>query len=171
MKIQRTKLLLILIGFLLLLNITTIATVWFTRPTKGMSAEIQAGPKNFLIKKLRFDDEQAHEFEVLFEEHIEQMRGLRKQIADDKEELLVQITAEQPDTALAYQLMAAISASEEKAEKFTFSHFRKVREICTPEQKMKFDLLIGDIFKNMIGASHGNQRTPASPPPGGPPLP
>ena len=168
MKIERTKLLVILVVVLLALNITTLATIWIGKAQHNIRRDMQFGPKKLIIEKLHFDDVQIENFNVLVEEHQQQMKDLKEQIFESKEAFYAQLKNDAPDTTLAYQSIAHITSYEEKAEHITFEHFRKVRALCNPEQKQQFDIVIGEILKTMMGPQNDMHGGPMGPPPGGP---
>lgn len=167
MKIERTKLLVSLIVILVFINLTTLATIWLTKPTKAMGPEIPNGPKQFIIEKLDFDEEQTEAFDELRAEHFTEMQGLRKQIYESKESLYNLIKSDEVDTALMYSSIANIGMYEEKAERITLEHFRKVRQLCNEEQKQQFDLIISDVVR-MIMVPQQHHGGPLMGPPGGP---
>lgn len=168
MKIERTKLLVILVFVLLALNITTLATIWIGKAQLNMKHDMQFGAKKLIIEKLHFDESQIEEFNVLVEEHQQQMKDLKEQIFENKEAFYSQLKNDAPDTALAYQSIANITSFEEKSEHITFEHFRKVRALCDSDQKQKFDIVIGEILRTMMGPQNDMHRGPMGPPPGGP---
>ena len=168
MKIDKVKLLGILVVVLLLLNIATIAGVWVRLDPGKFRHEPPQGPKEFIISRLGFDDEQATAFEVLRREHFDTMETLRNQIRQEKEEMYDQLKSNATDTASAYHHLSNVIALEERAEKITFEHFRKVRALCDEEQKKHFDAIISQVIK-MIGMPH--RPGPGGPNGGLPPLP
>ena len=171
MKIERTRLLTLLVVVLVLLNLTTLATIWFRKSPQQLDADRREGPKNFIIQKLHFNEKQIEEFSALVDEHRTQMQELREQIAESKEQFYDQLKSDAPDTAMAYQQIASITQFEEQAERITFNHFKKVRAICSSEQKQEFDVVINEILRRMMGPSHGpHQGPPPMHPPGGPPC-
>lgn len=168
MKIKRTKLLTAVVIVLLLLNITTL-TVILMNKQGGTGRPMPEGPRKMIIERLHFDDEQVKAFDVLVEEHRQQMRELREKIAKNKEAFYDQLKQDDTDTATAYTQIASITRFEEEAERITFNHFKKVRALCNDEQKQQFDLVIRDILKNMT-APHERPHGPMDRPPGGPPV-
>ena len=54
----------------------------------------------------------------------------------------------------------------------TFDHFKKIRAMCTPAQKKKFDAIINEVLRMMNGPQGPPQPREGGrhhPPPGGPP--
>ncbi|MEI6508618.1 MAG: hypothetical protein WCO54_09025, partial [Bacteroidota bacterium] len=156
-----------LVILLVCINLTTLATIWLTRPAKSMGFDLPDGPKQFIIEKLHFNEEQIQAFDTLRKEHFEEMQGLRKQIYESKEDLYNQIKSDRVDTTIMFASIANIGRFEEKAERITMEHFRKVRQLCNDEQKQQFDLVISDVIKRiMLPPHHGQQQmhTPGSKP-------
>lgn len=163
MKVDKVKLLTTLVVLLLLLNIATIASVWVMRPGKHMGGV--HGPREYIISKLGFDEAQTEAFEALRKEHFDTIQKLREQIRSEKEEMYSGLKTKGNEND-AYAHLAKVIAYEEQAEKITFEHFRKVRELCDEEQKQHFDAIITQIIK-MVGVN--TPPPPHAPNHGGPP--
>ncbi len=148
MKLDKIKVLTTLVVVLLLINITTIASIWQIVDFKNLSlkAHQPQGPKEFIIAKLGLDKEQQQVFEVLRKEHFEQMSSLQQNIKTEKEAMYDLLKANSPDTAQTFAHIARIMQSEELLERLTFEHFRKVRALCNDEQKQHFDVIIDRIM-------------------------
>lgn len=162
MKIDKIKLLTGLVILLLLINITTIAGIWklIDPRTLTMMPPPPPSPKDFIISKLNLDDDQQKVFEELRKEHFEQMRGLQEQIRDEKDAMYDLLKSSSPDTVQTYLHIARIMQSEERLERITFEHFRKVRAICNQEQQQHFDAIIDQVMRMVMrpprqGGQHG----------------
>lgn len=172
MKVDKTKLLTGLVMVLLLLNLTTLAGIWRMMDWKHfrLMPPPPPSPKAFLIEKLGLNEDQQEVFEELREEHFSQMTALRTEIRQEKEALYDLLKNPEIDTATSYRHFSAIMSKEERLEKITFEHFRKLREVCNEEQKQHFDIIIDHVLQMVM---HG----PPQPGrhqhelPGPPPLP
>lgn len=165
MKIDKVKLLTILVVLLLFINVATIAGIWklIDPHTLGMMPPPPPSPKDFIISKLDLDEEQQKVFEELRKEHFEQMSGLQEQIRDEKDAMYDLLKSSSPDTTQTYLHIAKIMQSEERLERITFEHFRKVRAICNEEQQQHFDVIIDQVMRMVMrpprqGGSHGPSR-------------
>ncbi|MES2689507.1 MAG: periplasmic heavy metal sensor, partial [Bacteroidota bacterium] len=147
---------------LLLVNLTTLASIWpyidlqhftFTPPSPE-------NPKAFIFNKLNLDKEQQKVFEELRKEHFEEMKTLQASILDEKESMYEQLKSNLPDTVATYGHMARIMQQEEHLERITLEHFRKLRAICTDEQKQHFDVIIDKIM-HMVNKNSRNKNMPA----------
>lgn len=167
MKATKIKILSIAVVVLLLVNLTTLASIWpyidlrnftFTPPSPE-------NPKEFIINKLNLDEQQQQVFEDLRKEHFEEMKNLQASILDEKEAMYDQLKSNLPDTVAAYGHIARIMQQEERLDHITMEHFRKVRAICTDEQKQHFDVIIDKVMHivNKNARNTGNQPAHNSP--------
>lgn len=150
MKIPKVKILSILVVVLLVLNITTIAGAWKLLNKVNNADAKTSSAKNFLITKLEFDEEQQAQFETLRKEHFEQIAGLLTSIQNEKSDMYTLLKSNNPDTALTYMHIARIMQQEERLERITFEHFRKVRALCSDEQKQHFDVIIDQVLRMIM---------------------
>ncbi len=163
---------------LVLCNIGLIATIWLKPqhdgPPRGGS------PRDFVIKELKFTDDQTKKYDVLVQAHQEAMRKLRHDAADLRHELFANLKNEKEGNNVADSLVRLIGNNQKEIELTTYNHFAQVRALCTDAQKKDFDNIIGDVIKKMNGGPHpppGNRQGPpdhdngGGPPPGGPPPP
>ncbi|MES2560571.1 MAG: periplasmic heavy metal sensor [Bacteroidota bacterium] len=170
MKIDKIKLLTTLVVLLLLINIATIAGIWklIDPHTLGLMPPPPPSPKEFIISKLNLDEEQQKVFEELRKEHFEQMQGLQEQIREEKDAMYDLLKSANPDTTQTYLHIAKIMQSEERLERITFDHFRKVRAICNEEQQQHFDAIIDQVMRMVMrpprhGGPNGPHREPGPP--------
>ena len=161
MKIDKVKLLTILVVLLLVLNIATIAGIWklIDPQTLAMLPPPPTGAKEYIISKLDLDEEQQKVFEELRKEHFEQIQNLQEQIRVEKDAMYDLLKSAEPDTTVTFNHIAKIMQSEERLERVTFEHFRKVRAICNTEQQQHFDAIIDQIMRMVMrspipGAPH-----------------
>lgn len=170
MKVDKTKLLTTLVIVLLLMNITTLAGIWRMMDWKHfrLMPPPPPSPKEFLIEKLGLNEEQQLVFEELREEHFNQMSSLRNEIRQEKEALYDLLKNPVIDTTASYKHFALIMSKEERLEKITFEHFRKLREVCNEEQQQHFDIIIDRVLQMVMHGppQHGpHQRELPGPPP------
>lgn len=159
---------------LTILNIALIVSIWINKPHHGMGGPPphhhgqgrpdghERGPAGMLIRELGFSPEQIKQFEALKEEHHSSVEKLMENghgLRDGFFELLKNDSVNQ---TLVTEKAAAISENQKNIEMITFDHFKKVRAICNPEQKKRFDIIIEKVLRHM-GPPRGG--------PGGPPPP
>lgn len=135
----------IAIAVLLLLNVGTLFFLWSHRPP---SPEAR-GPFQFLVKATEMDEAQQATYRTLRDAHRTSMDAYRKQnsqIRSQMFELLKQHPANDPAVT---QLLDSLTSVKREEEILTYEHFRRVREICRPDQQSKFDAAIVEAIQSM----------------------
>lgn len=145
---------------LVLMNTALLCFTFYNRPGQNhppFAEKDRRGPGALLIRELELDEKQIEKFELLKEEHHSQVgKYLRegKQFRDLMFEKLHTTASPAEVSALADSI-----ASKQKAiEVLTFYHFSMVRELCSEQQKKKFDEIIGDVLRSMARPPHPEQR-------------
>ena len=149
---ENTRFLKLLIGGLLLLNLSTLAFFWFAGPPGP-----KGGPGKYLVEKLQLDDQQQIAYTKIREEHQRVSRDYQQEMNSRHKRLFDLLASPVVDSLRMLQIADSISIRQKAMELYTFEHFRTLRGICRPEQQQKFDAIIGDAVKQM------------GPPPGGRP--
>ena len=151
-NILNNKIVLWLIGLLILGNIATLTFFWIGH----LKNQRDNSPKEFLVKKLNFTDSQKNEYFKLAMEHNESAKIIREQIKLDKENLFQLLKSDNISDSMRNELVFKVSKSIQSLDILTFEHFKKVRTICTDEQKPKFDELI----QKMVNSVNNPQKGP-----------
>lgn len=164
MKAAKIKILSIAVVVLLLVNLTTLASIWPYINLKNFTFTPPApeNTKEFIINKLNLDKEQQEVFEELRNTHFEEMKALQTNISDEKDAMYGQLKSNLPDTVATYGHIARIMQHEERLDHITLEHFRKVRAICNDEQKQHFDVIIDKVMHIANKGSHKNNNMPAT---------
>lgn len=133
---KKTKL---IIAILILLNLVLATFLFLGSPNKGM----QPSPKEIIVEKLGFDEDQEEQYQKLIEEHQLEMMGLHKEIKKNKT-LLYKGIAEDNKT-YNDSIISIIGNNFEKIEQVHYNHFKGIKNICNQDQKQKFDALTKEI--------------------------
>jgi Spy/CpxP family protein refolding chaperone len=138
------------IAILILANITTLVFYWVGhfRNQKNNS------PKNFLAKSLHFSESQKNAYFELAKNHNENANKIREQIKIDKENLFQLLKTDQIVDSVKNNAALKVSLSIQSLDILTFDHFKKVRALCTEEQKPEFNQLI----QKMVNSVNNTQK-------------
>ena len=139
-----------LIGILILANIATLMFFWIGH----LKNQKNHSPKEFLAKSLHFSESQKNAYFELAKDHNESANKIREQIKINKEELFQLLKSEKIDDSIKKNAALKISISIQALDMLTFEHFKKVRALCTEEQKPKFDELI----QKMVNSVNNTQK-------------
>jgi uncharacterized membrane-anchored protein YhcB (DUF1043 family) len=140
---NKFRVLWIAIIVLIVLNIGMVA--WFTFFAH------RAGPPQrlFLEKELNFDEKQKESYRVMRDEHFMKARSIREQVKMMKEDFFKSMADSSLTDEDLRKKALAISTEMSELELMTFKHFQQVRQMCTPEQKEKFDEIIDEVLRSM----------------------
>ena len=141
-----------LVAILIIANLATLIFFWLGH----IRNQRDNSPKEFLAKKLNFSDNQKNTYFKLAEEHNEAAKIIRDQIKFDKENLFKLLKSDTVNDSVRNNAAAQVSSSIQSLDILTFEHFKKVRAICTKEQKQKFD----EIIQKMVNSVNQPQKAP-----------
>jgi Spy/CpxP family protein refolding chaperone len=145
------------VGILALLNIVLLLNMWRKPHDRPMQPpmHMEGGPKERIISELKFTPDQIDLFVDLIDKHRKAMDDLKEKGREIRTQYFDLLKQEQPDQKIADDLSIAIANNQKEIEKATFEHFRDVRKLCSAQQKVIFDKIIGDILKHMAKPPHG----------------
>jgi hypothetical protein len=107
---------------------------------------------NYVIKEVNFSEEQAVTFKQMMTEHIDRMRPIMMEVRKAKDSMFGYMRQSgAPSDSVLQKLADNIAQKQKMQELQSFSHFRQVRELCTEEQKPRFD----SVIRKMINRSFG----------------
>ncbi len=102
------------------------------------------GPRNIIIDKLAFDEQQIKKYDVLITQHRELIFANETQINTLKNKLYQQLN-EPTDSLIVDNLAKSIAELGKKGEMIHFRHFEEIRKICKPNQKESFEELVNNL--------------------------
>jgi len=158
------------IVLLVIINISSITTILIRRyhPIKHplpvqMDDKVRA-TTIFLKTELQFSDEQVKEFIRIQDEFLKESETLRHAIGDLKKDLHRTLIESTDDTLENAARIAEIGNKHSELEKILYQYFINVKNLCTPEQVQKFDVLVRQILFT-IDPGHQPPQDKHSPPP------
>lgn len=151
-KLKKNKFTKWLIVILLLVNIVTVAFFWGNHFKK----EKDNSPKEFLARKLNFTDSQRRLYFELASDHNHNAKKIREQIKNNKDNLFQLLKSDTIIDSARNNAALKVSLSIQSLDILTFEHFKKVRALCSKEQKPKFDALI----QKMVNSVNSPQKGP-----------
>jgi len=140
-----------LIGLLILANIATLTFFWIGH----FNNQRDNSPKEFLAKKLKFNEDQKTAYFKLAKEHNEAAKIIREQVKMDKDIFFQLLKSEQVVDSVLNNTAAKVSMSIQSLDILTFEHFKKVRALCTEDQKPKFDELLQKMVNSVNITQNG----------------
>ena len=92
-------------------------------------------------KEVGLEQSQIDTFKILKEDYFKVMKPIWGEIRILKDSLYSQLDKAPEDSVVA-SLLTAISQKNLASDKQTFSHFSRLRTMCTPDQQVRFDTII-----------------------------
>lgn len=136
------------IVFLVIANLATLATFWITR-AKRPPGHLEK-PSEFLIRELGFNEQQKEQYLKLVKEHQRGSEEILRPGQEIRNRLFTAVERKENTDSLKKLAFQSAFDSKEKLSLLTFEHFQKVRDLCTPKQKEKFDKIIQDVLQMMV---------------------
>ena len=146
---KNSKSLLVIIAVLLALNIAGVLFFFAKTPSgKKMSYSDQRkiAMSNYLKTDCGFSAEQLVQYDSLAEQHKRAVQPLFDQLKQEKEKRIENLAQRQfSDSAIASAVNKTL-ARQQEVETRMLSHLRDVRNLCTEQQKVKFDSSLHIMF-------------------------
>jgi periplasmic protein CpxP/Spy len=155
---------------LIVCNAGSLITMWFLHfqspprfkpPQRGRPEHVQS----FLERELSLSSEQSRQFRAMRERYFKQSQTIMDEIQRLRFELFSNSIASQSDTVKALPLIDALGEKQKKYELLTYTHFKELYSICTPEQQKKMQKLLREILmiSRVPDAPGGQQKPPDAP--------
>ena len=148
---KKTKLLTITVIGLLLLNFAVLAFLFVSGPRGHKQptdrAEGRPNPREIIIERLHFDDNQQKGYDNIVQWHKGQIKKLDENLRSAKNELYTQLKQPQVDIKFKDSLIAVINTNQEQIEETHFKHFEDIKKLCHQDQLEDFYELTEDLSK------------------------
>jgi periplasmic protein CpxP/Spy len=149
-----------IIVLLVIMNLGTLAFMWFHRPGREGQVKQQAAAA-VLIKELGLTDVQQKEYMQLRREHRDAIDKLSLHDKALHQRFFDLLLRDRPDSLSLVLLADSIAADRRQMEMVTYDHFSRVNNLLNPSQKEKFKIIFNDVLNIVL--------PPPPPPPGAPP--
>ncbi|MEO8404673.1 MAG: hypothetical protein ABI480_08765 [Chitinophagaceae bacterium] len=152
--IKNNKVLVFVIAVLLLSNI---AMLYFYLTDCGDKKKKpdNGGMRAYMIKTLKdsvgFNDQQIATYQQISDKHKAAMKPLFEEITNAKDSLYKLLLVDKPSDSLINHYLLMIGERQRNIDQRIFNHFSSLKEICTDDQRPKYDSLIQHVIKGMIG--------------------
>ncbi|MBL3656450.1 periplasmic heavy metal sensor [Fulvivirga sediminis] len=153
-KMNKNRLLTGLVIVLAIMNVVLLSFLWFSRSDKKTNKRWNNQSKrveSFFDRKLNLTESQSLAFEKERKDHFKTTLPLVKEIQADKRKMVTML-GQGVDSLHIEAVLQSINEKNNNLERLNFWHIKTLREICTDEQKPKFDKII-----NRIGSRNHRQ--------------
>ena len=160
MTSPRNKILVLIIAVLLISNLILVGFMVFAKKEERRPQERGRSFSEFFEKQLGFTPEQVTKFHQMRDEHFENIRPVLKNVRTAKDSLFSLMSRPDLPDSVIENAANNLAQNEKVQELLSFNHFRRVRELCTEEQKPKFDSLIYKMINRSFsrGQNHSSSK-------------
>lgn len=145
---EKQKLITFSIVALLLLNIGTLGFLFVTGSKHGTMPPHPHGrlePREIIIGKLHFDEQQQAQYADLIQEHRHNIESAEDKIRETKNELYLLLN--QSNSTQKDSLIALLANYQKEIETSHFEHFTAIKKLCRKEQLADFEDLTAELSK------------------------
>ncbi|MEO7923402.1 MAG: Spy/CpxP family protein refolding chaperone [Chitinophagaceae bacterium] len=142
MKNSNTKILTIAVVLLLLTNIALVVFMMKGKKRDGERYSGKGEPYEQMVKELDMTDQQQKDYKLQKEEHLKTIKPLFDSVRAAKTAFFALIKDPAAGDSLVAVYGQRIAEKQAAIDLLTFAHFKRVRNLFTPEQQPKFDTFI-----------------------------
>lgn len=159
-KQNRNKVLLLIIAVLLIGNAAMLAVFLMNKggDDKPGRPDRKAYIAKFLEKEIGFSKAQLQQYDTLSEGHRARMKARFENIRNRKDEQFKEVARGGFSDSVINAVASASASSQQQVEVLMFTHMRSIRNICTEEQKPRFDSLFYKVFNRRPGEGKKDQK-------------
>lgn len=152
--LKNNKVLVLIVAILLLSNA---ALLFFFLGKKKKDDRKKETPREYMVRTLKtevgFTDQQIAQYEAISDKHKETMKPLFDSIRVAKDSLYKQLKQDPPSDSLVNHYLYLIGERQRTIDQRIFTHFNAIKQLCTAEQRPKYDTVIQRVIKGMINPS------------------
>ena len=144
--------LLIIIGVLLITNIAMLVYFLSDRKTAKpaeQTKDSRMGVAEMLQKDVGFTEEQITKYKAFKEKQKETIRPMFDDMRRAKDSLFRLLSYPETSDSVVSKAADVIAQRQKALDLQTFSHFKRVRTLCTPDQQTKYDSMVIKMFSKM----------------------
>ncbi|MFT5753825.1 MAG: protein CpxP [Flavobacterium sp.] len=149
---NKSKLLTFAVIMLFLINIVTLSFFIFKGQKGNDMRSKRPMPREIVIKKLHFDDEQAAQYVALIKTHRDSISKIDEKIKMYKNGLYNELSKTDNQNVID-NLFVQIATAQTSIEKLHYNHFLDIKKLCKPNQLKDYNDLTTElamIFDNKL---------------------
>ena len=151
------KILTVAVVLLLLINIGLVVFM-LTGKKKAGGRPPKADPFEMMVKELKMTEKQQADYKAMKEEHMKVIRPLFDSVRAAKTAFFGMVKDADVNDSLVNVYSERITSKQAEIDKLTFSHFKRVRTVFTPEQQPQFDAFIQKMMQRNKKDSAGKKE-------------
>jgi periplasmic protein CpxP/Spy len=142
---NKTKVLVFAVIALVALNFGILAFLFLSKNNEGPRGRKM--PREIVIEKLHFDENQIVEYDKTIKLHQETIRSIDDSIRNTRNELYKLLNSETIDSSKRDSLYLKFAGFQKQIETTHFNHFLEIKKLCKKEQLTDFNNLTEELSK------------------------
>ena len=142
---NKTKLLTFAVIALFVINIMTLSFLFLNKSPRPNERN-KPRPRDIVVEKLKFDEQQIIAFDGLIEAHKFVIDSLDTEIKISKNNLFEQLSLNE-NKATIDSILNSLSNYKAEIEQTHFNHFLDIKKLCKPEQLDNYNELTKELSK------------------------
>ena len=147
--IRNNKLLLLVIGVLLVANISLLWLYVWKQPGKVGQKRPMESASTRLKREIGFSDKQAIVYDSIREQHYKSIRPMFEDLKTSRDSLFKLMHQPLVDDSLIASQSEVVYEKQKAIDLKMHRYFRSLRDLCTEEQKPKMDTFLTNLGKKM----------------------
>jgi len=139
-----------IILILVLINVATLAFIWFNKPPVkaiAQGTEMQREKMHqFMGQRLGMNETQMNGLKKIQDEHFQEMLEIRGNIRNKKRLLYDEMFEANVDEKEVQELISELGKLYEEQEEINYEHIKKIKAICTPQQAVEMKKMLQNIL-------------------------
>ena len=153
---------------LVVLNVSTLATIYYQRMISSKEAGTVSPETEFnqaredkfsgryFRDRLNFSPEQMNRFQKFNPEFRTEARAINNRLSELRNVMLDELSSENPDRQKLAELSDSIGLQHSKLKRITYGYYLNIREICNPAQRQNLRDMFYDAFGSDTRGMHQN---------------
>lgn len=142
---NKTKVLVFAVIVLVALNFGVLGFLFLSKNNDGPRGRKM--PREIVIEKLHFDENQITEYDKTIKLHQETIRSIDDSIRNTRNELYKLLNSETIDSSKRDSLYLKFAGFQKQIETTHFNHFVEIKKLCKKEQLTDFNNLTEELSK------------------------
>ena len=147
--LRNNKLLLLIIGVLLVANISLLWFYVWNKPDKSEPRKLMVTPPERLKREVGFNDQQAAIYDSLRKQHYSGIQPMFEELRTSRDSLFKLMHRPTVDDSLIAMQSEIVYEKQKAIDLKMHRYFRSLRDLCTEEQKPKMDTFLHNLAKKM----------------------
>jgi Spy/CpxP family protein refolding chaperone len=162
MTTSKNRTLIFIITVLLITNIAVLGYfLWFKkRPTtqgaSGDKPRNERGIEDPLRDSVGFTEDQLSQYRQMRDDQWKAIKPMMEDMRKTKDSLFRMVANENANDSTINSIADQIARKQRDMDLRMFNYFKKIREVCTPDQRPKYDSVIQRMMRRM-GKPHKDQ--------------